>query len=175
MIILLGLAGSGKSTQGQRLADKRGWKWLSAGQVLREAGTEPEKVNNGVLVDSEVVEGLLLPEIARYETEGVKVVLDGYPRDEEQAQRLINNKEMLQVTEKVVYLEVPLEELKERMMLRGRTDDTEEVIARRLKGSEQIICAILDKLEGAGVTVLRVDGTGTMDEVEERVATEVGD
>ena len=36
MIILMGLAGSGKSTQGRILAERLGGVWLSAGQVLRE-------------------------------------------------------------------------------------------------------------------------------------------
>ena len=40
MIILMGLAGSGKSTQGQILAEERNGVWLSAGQVLRDTDNE---------------------------------------------------------------------------------------------------------------------------------------
>ena len=38
MVIFFGPAGSGKSTQGRIVADKYGWRWLSVGQVLRDAG-----------------------------------------------------------------------------------------------------------------------------------------
>lgn len=41
MIILMGLAGSGKSTQGKRLAEELDGVWLSAGQVLRDTN-DPE-------------------------------------------------------------------------------------------------------------------------------------
>ena len=37
----MGLAGSGKSTQGQKLAEATGRTWLSAGQVLRDTN-DPE-------------------------------------------------------------------------------------------------------------------------------------
>jgi adenylate kinase len=36
MIIFFGMAGSGKSLQGEILAEKYGWKWLSMGKLLRE-------------------------------------------------------------------------------------------------------------------------------------------
>ena len=38
MIIIFGLAGSGKSTQGQLLAEKLGYVWLSVGEVIRRLG-----------------------------------------------------------------------------------------------------------------------------------------
>lgn len=173
MIIILGLAGSGKSTQGQMLAERNGWQWLSAGQLLRESGKSAEKVNAGVLVDDAVIEGVLYPEVKKYEDEEVRVVVDGYPRDEHQARRLLENEQMAYRVETVVYLEVPVEELKKRLMARGRVDDTEEVIARRLKDSEQIICSILPLFEEKGVPVLRVDGTGLIEEVHARVINEL--
>ena len=53
MIILMGLAGSGKSTQGQILAKARGGVWLSAGQGLRDTPNEEvhEVQKRGELVD----------------------------------------------------------------------------------------------------------------------------
>ena len=36
MIVLFGLAGSGKSLQGETLANKYGWRWMSIGQLLRD-------------------------------------------------------------------------------------------------------------------------------------------
>ena len=36
MIIFFGPAGAGKSVQGQILAARHGWRWMSAGQLLRD-------------------------------------------------------------------------------------------------------------------------------------------
>lgn len=173
MIIILGLAGSGKSTQGEMLAERNGWQWLSAGQLLRESGKCAEKVNAGVLVDDAVIEGVLYPEVLKYEDEEVRVVVDGYPRDVHQAERLLENERMSYRVERVIYLEVPVEELKARLMARGRADDTEEVIERRLADSEQIICSILPLFEAKKVPVLRVDGTGTVEEIHARIINEL--
>jgi adenylate kinase len=62
MIILIGPAGAGKSTQGQLLAERLGWNWMSAGQLLREANN-PELLkimNDGVLVPSHFVNELMI-------------------------------------------------------------------------------------------------------------------
>ena len=57
MLILFGLAGSGKGTQGKALSEIFGWKWLSVGQVLRDVKKYEKLVNTGKLVpDEEVIE-----------------------------------------------------------------------------------------------------------------------
>ena len=56
MIVLLGLAGSGKGTQGKALSELFGWKWLSVGQVIRDTGEYTEIVNRGELIpDDDVI------------------------------------------------------------------------------------------------------------------------
>ena len=70
MIILFGLAGSGKSTQGQILAKKRGMEWLSVGQVLRNTGEFDSTLKAGKLVDDDKVIELMNEEIRRIRGEG---------------------------------------------------------------------------------------------------------
>ena len=57
MIILFGLAGSGKGTQGKALSELFGWRWLSVGDVIRQTGEFKELTDKGELIpDDKVIE-----------------------------------------------------------------------------------------------------------------------
>lgn len=170
MIILMGLAGSGKSTQGNILADERGAVWLSAGQVLRDTPNEEvhEIQRRGELVPDTVTIPLMAEAMARVFAEGKDVVLDGYPRTIEQAEWVAENAaERILI---VIRIEVPKDELIRRMELRGRADDTSrEAIEERFRIVEQNIYTVCEILEAKGVKIVRIDGTGTPEEVTERI------
>lgn len=168
MIVLFGLAGSGKSTQGKILAENNGWRWLSVGEVLRNTGKFDEILKAGELVDDMEVVKLMDEEIKKAKAEGFDIVLDGYPRDIVQAEWLATN-DKLDDFKKAIYLEVPKEILLERIEGRGRTDDTDEVIKKRFQIVEQNICSILSLLEQSGVEIIKMDGTGTIEEVNKRI------
>ena len=56
MIVFFGPAGAGKSMQGQILAARQGWRWLSTGQILRDAH-DPEinkSMHEGKLISPEL-------------------------------------------------------------------------------------------------------------------------
>ena len=58
MILLMGVAGSGKSTQGRLLADEKGYAWLSSGDILRVlvTGTRRQQMLEGKLLsDQEMI------------------------------------------------------------------------------------------------------------------------
>ena len=171
MILLFGLAGSGKSTQGQILAERDNMVWLSAGQVLREHGGFEKQMTKGELVDDDTVIDLMLKEVEKAKAEGKDVILDGFPRDIYQAEKLV--KKLKGEIKKAIYLEMPRAELVKRINLRGRADDTPEAVEKRFLIVEQNICSILSLLESKNVPVSRVDGVGTIEEVAERVASEV--
>ena len=168
MIVLFGLAGSGKSTQGRILAEQRGWKWLSVGEVLRNTGEFDEILKAGELVDDMKVVELMDSEIRKAKEDGFEVVLDGYPRDIIQAEWLAAHNKLSDF-EKAIYLEVPKEVLLERIEGRGRADDTDEVIKKRFQIVEQNICSILSLLEQNGVEIIKMDGTGAIEEVSKRI------
>ena len=171
MIILFGAAGSGKSTQGRILAEKFGWKWLSVGQVLRDTGKFAETLQAGELVDDETVIRLMNAQMEKAEAEGMNVILDGYPRDVKQAEWMMAN--IADKIEGAIVLDVPKEELWQRIGRRGRSDDTKEVVERRFEIFEQNICSISPLLKSKNVEITTVDGVGEFEEVTERLAEKV--
>ncbi|MBR2658582.1 nucleoside monophosphate kinase [Candidatus Saccharibacteria bacterium] len=168
MIILFGLAGSGKGTQGKALAELFGWRTFSVGQVIRDTGEYTETVNAGKLIPDDDVIRLMNKQIEKAEAEGYDVILDGYPRDEYQARWMMEN--MAEKIDGAVILEVPKEELYERLALRGRDDDKDkEAIDRRFEVFEQNIYSILPLLEAKNIPYERVDGTGPINVVTDRL------
>ncbi|MBR3256112.1 nucleoside monophosphate kinase [Candidatus Saccharibacteria bacterium] len=168
MIILFGLAGSGKGTQGKALSEIFGWRWLSVGEAIRQTGKFKEITDRGELVPDEKVIELMNNQIEKAELEGFNVILDGYPRDVVQAEYLVNN--MAEKIEGAIILEVPKEELYERLALRGRDDDLEkDSINRRFEVFEQNIDLILPLLEAKNIPIKRVDGVGSVEEVTARL------
>lgn len=171
MVIFFGPAGSGKSTQGRTIADKYGWRWLSVGQVLRDTGEFDEILKQGELVDDETVVRIMNKQIEFAEAEGMDVVLDGYPRDKKQTEIMLadKNSKFFGNISGAIVLDVPKEELFKRIQERGRADDTEEVLERRLEIYEQNICSILPLLEERNVRIDHVDGVGPFEEVTARI------
>ena len=170
MILLFGPAGSGKSTQGRSIADLYGWRWLSVGQVLRDTGEFDDILKVGGLVEDEKVVELMDRQIAMAEAEGMDVILDGYPRDVKQTEIMQKaESDFFDKIEGAIVLEVPKEVLLERIELRGRNDDTSEVVKKRIDIFEQNICSILPLLESKKVPIFRVDGVGSYEEVGDRI------
>lgn len=175
MIIFFGPAGAGKSVQGQILAARHNWRWLSTGQLLRDAHDIKllERMQTGGLVDPELVS-----EIMGHALERAKdidhVILDGFPRELSQAKWLINSQPRHQRSiGVVVVLEVPKSEIVRRLQLRGRVDDVPEVIEERLAIYRKEMYPILSYLTEQGVHVAHIDGTGTVGQVHDRIEAEL--
>lgn len=168
MIILFGLAGSGKGTQGKALSEIFGWRSLSVGQAIRDTGGYTEATNKGELIPDEDVINLMNRQIEKAEAEGFDVILDGYPRTAAQAEYIVNN--MAEKIDGAIILEVPKEELFNRLELRGRDDDKEKSsIERRFEIFEQNICSILPLLNRVNIPVERVNGVGKIEDVTNRL------
>ena len=167
MIILFGLAGSGKGTQGKILSEIFGWRWLSVGEAIRQTGGYEDIINQGGLIPDEDVIRIMDKQILKAEEEGYDVILDGYPRDVDQAKYIAEH--MADKIDGAIILEVPKEELYDRLALRGRDDDKEKSsIDRRFEVFESNINLILPILESKNIPVERVDGVGKIEEVTAR-------
>jgi adenylate kinase len=127
-VLMLGPPGSGKGTQGERLARALGVDHISSGELLREAvaaGTPlgdrvKDAIAAGRLVPDELVREAVRPSLERRDG----YVLDGFPRTLSQTEGVD--------FDAVVHLDVPEDEVVRRLLARGRADDTEEAIAERL-------------------------------------------
>lgn len=172
MIILFGLAGSGKGTQGKALSELFGWRELSVGQAIRDTGAYAETIEKGNLIPDEDVIDIMNKQIEKSEAEGFDVILDGYPRTKVQAEYLMEH--MADKIDGAIILDVPKEELYNRLALRGRNDDKDkESIDRRFEIFEQNICSILPLLDAKNIPVARINGVGEVDEVTDRLVAAV--
>lgn len=175
MILFFGPAGSGKSAQAQMLVDNKNWAWLSMGQLLRDTSdTEVHEFQkSGVLVPFEKTNQVLGEALDKLSSTD-KIILDGYPRQMDQAVWLIENCKSRELPiELAINFDVNMEELLKRMELRGRDDDTPESINKRLEIYHKEIDPILNLLSQSGVKVVHVDGVGTYEEIHERVMKEL--
>lgn len=172
MIILFGLAGSGKGTQGNALAELFGWRWVSIGQLIRDSGKYEKTVNDGSMISDKDAIGLMAKAFELNEADGFDMILDGFPRTVEQAEWLV--KQDLHPIECAIILEVPKEDLYARLELRGRKDDTnKDYIDRRWAVFEENIKGIMKILEEKKVPIHRVNGVGEVNEVTARLVAAI--
>lgn len=177
MILLFGPTGAGKSVQGQMLAVRQGWKWLSTGQMLRDSSDAEviRVLESGELVSDDLTYEVFDAAVQDAKTKNFeKIIVDGFPRTKEQAEWLADymekNNESIDV---VVVLEVPESEIMKRLDKRGRMEDTPEIIARRMNIYRQKMYPVLGSFAEEGVKIIHLDGTGTAGEVHDRLYSEV--
>ena len=175
MIIFFGPAGAGKSVQGQILSARHGWRWLSAGQLLRDTH-DPNiihQLHTGDLIDVETVNGIMKDALVKAKDLD-RVILDGYPRQIEQARWLVESQPHHERdVQMIVVLEVPKSEILRRLQVRGRADDTTDAIEKRLNIYRKEIYPILDYFTDEGVYIVHIDGTGTVGQVHDRIEAEL--
>ncbi len=148
-VLLIGPPGSGKGTQGERLAARLDIEHLAAGDLLR-AEVENETalgrevsamMSRGDLVPDTVIIGLLMPRVLAA-TEANGYLLDGFPRSVEQA---VEARKLADSTNAgpnaVIYLDAPRDVLSQRILARadveGRSDDNPDTVRNRLKVFEE--------------------------------------
>jgi adenylate kinase len=175
MILFFGPPGSGKSVQGQLLVERNGWQWLSTGDVFRNS-KDPEvlkRMATGELID-DALTNKVLDEAIQDAGKDTRLVLDGYPRNVDQVKWLMDYlPDQGRKIECVVVFEVPREELISRLADRGRTEDTPEVISRRLDIYQEKTSPVVEYYRESGIPVLAIDGNGPIPEVHERIQTAV--
>lgn len=142
--ILLGPPGSGKGTQAKRLAGSHHAAHLSTGDILRAevaAGSKlgqlaKTRMDRGELVPDDLIVQMIRERLETMTNHG-GFILDGFPRTIPQAEALDRMLgEINAPLESAVLITVSDDEIKSRLAgrarLEGRSDDTEDVINRRL-------------------------------------------
>ncbi|MGO2685003.1 adenylate kinase [Microbacterium sp.] len=179
-ILIVGPQGSGKGTQGVRVAEGFGIPVVSTGDIFRaniKGGTELGRKVSDITARGDLVPDELTSEIVRdrlsQDDAASGFLLDGYPRNVAQVGHLdefLSGRD--EALDAVILLDVPREESIARLKLRadeqGRSDDTEEGIAHRLDIYENETAPILAVYGERGI-VDRIDGVGSLDEITERI------
>lgn len=183
-IIIFGPPGSGKGTQAKKIAEHFGIYHLSTGNMFREAINQGTEL--GKLVESIIDEGQLVPdqtvvdlveETIDKEEYNNGYVIDGFPRTVEQAVAFDNLLERRNENiDAFLSLHVPDDELVKRLVERGegRSDDTEEKIKVRLDVYKKETAPVMEHYQQAGM-FRSIDGTGTIDEIFERIVSALPD
>lgn len=181
-LVLFGAPGSGKGTQSARLIDQYGLYHISTGELLRDhiaRGTELGKtadsfISKGNLIPDQLMIDILDDELERNAKGAKGVIFDGFPRTIPQAEALKGLLEKRGTKlHGVIGLEVPEEELVERLLNRGketgRADDNLETIKNRLNVYHSQTEPLRDHYEAEGL-YMPVNGHGIVDEIFHNIA-----
>ncbi|MGE3812586.1 MAG: adenylate kinase [Candidatus Nanopelagicales bacterium] len=184
-VVLMGPPGAGKGTQAAVVAARLGIPHISTGDIFRAnvsqgtpLGVEAKRyMDAGEYVPDSVTNAMVRDRLAEPDA-APGFLLDGYPRTVAQVEELAGIlAEQGRSLEKVVELTVDVDEVVGRLTKRaaeqGRSDDTEDVIRRRLEVYFEQTAPLIDAYEGQGLLV-KVDGMGSVEDVTARVLGALG-
>jgi adenylate kinase len=173
--VLLGIQGSGKSTQGNLLSKKVKAPYLSTGHIFREIAKEhtpqgryiKEVMNAGFLIPDQKTLDVVSEYLSRPEYEK-GYILDGFPRTIEQAKSFSNG------IDHVIYLDVSDKEALWRLAYRNgdngesREDDTLGAIRKRIELFHKFTKPVLEFYKDKGV-LLSIDGEQSIEEIHKEI------
>lgn len=171
MIILMGVAGAGKSMQGKILADEHGYAWISTGEILRVLVTgrrRQEMLEGKLLSDTEMV--AILDKVFDLIDTDQEFVLDGFPRTVVQADWLLEQtrRGRFKLTA-VIHLTASQEIVRERLVKRARLDDTDEAISKRFQEYNSVTVPIIEHFKHLGVAICEIDAGSSAREVHDAI------
>ena len=146
-IILIGIQGAGKSTQGNILSKKLGIPYLSTGHIFRDIAKEKTPI--GRYIKEVMVSGALIPDGKTLEivSEYLKrpeyskgYVMDGFPRTTKQAEAFEHG------IDKVIYLKVSDREALWRLSYRKdeREDETLHALRKRIELFHELTAPVIE-------------------------------
>jgi adenylate kinase len=166
-LVLIGIQGAGKSTQGNMLSEKYNIPYLSSGHIFREMAKEKtqlgrwlkETLNSGALVPDDTTLEIVLTYLQKPEYSN-GYILDGFPRTVVQAEAFNG------ALDKVVYLKVSDKEALWRISGRNdvRDDETLQAIRKRIQLFHELTEPVVEYYRGKG-KVVEVDGEIAVEEV----------
>ena len=179
-ILLIGPPGAGKGTQAALLAQHFGIPAISTGDIFREnvrnetpLGLEAKAfMDRGEYVPDSLTNALVRDRLNQ-EDAAAGFLLDGYPRTIDQVEELDDildetNKKLDVVVQLTADYEELLRRLSGRAQEQGRSDDTPDVIKRRLDVYEDQTAPLID-IYASRSLVAKVNGLGEIADVTSRI------
>jgi len=176
ILILFGPPGIGKGTQSQKLSQEYNIPQISTGDMLRQAiesgtglGNSAKKLMaKGDLVPDEIVLGIVKDRVHEDDCQD-GFILDGFPRTVRQAEGLDAIMKARNYSDfKCVEIRVPDEVIIDRLLKRGRDDDNEETVRKRLNIYQQQTAPVKEFYEKQD-KLYKVNGNRTIDEVYQEI------
>lgn len=170
-LIIFGPPGVGKGTQAELIAKKLDLEHISTGEILRRAVTEgtefgkkaKEIMDKGNLVPDDIMNGIVKDTLKGIKKNGF--ILDGFPRTLAQAKALSEIFKDLNIENvKVINLSADEDEIVDRLLKRGRSDDTRETIMNRLKVYYDSTAPVKEYYDGLGI-VKDIEGMGDVEAI----------
>lgn len=173
-LLLIGIQGSGKSTQGNLLSNAFGVRYLSTGHIFRDIAHEKsqfgryikEVMNTGALIPDDITLKIVADYLKRAEYKK-GYILDGFPRTITQAEQFVNG------IDKVFYLKVSDKEALKRLSFRKqngtlRDDDTVAAIRKRIELFHEVTKPVIEYYRKKGILV-EVNGEQLVEKIQEDI------
>jgi adenylate kinase len=193
--VIVGVQGSGKGTQSQLLGADTGIVHISLGDMFRwhvaqhtKLGEEVrERMASGALIADDIAQRLITDRLAQHDW-NYGFVIDGFPRDLEQARFYLANYDI----DAVIHLELPDSEVWRRVEGRRRAaqcqtcggpvagqsapreDDTADALAVRIREYHERIGPVLDEFRRKGEYVISVDASPAAEAVQQDIRSKLG-
>jgi len=179
IIFIAGPQGSGKGTQGKKLAGKLGFLFWEMGGTLRallasgsELGKKISAIDHGTLLSDELIIEVLKDQLPLIPHER-GIIFDGVPR------RLVQGKFLVEYLKEhgmdkmaTIFIDVPREECVRRLLLRAqhesRVDDTPAAIAQRFKDYDDAIKPAMNYLK-EHTAFITIDGMPSPEVIAESI------
>ena len=179
MITLFGAPGAGKTLQGQLMARKYGWEWVSYRDLLLSLHDKDISyaLDHGLFIDDDKATKLMATVFRQLhdtflETtepyQAKQIILDGFPADYRQLKWMIDTKEIKHLNGALI-LRVPHGELWRRLVERKRVDDTRAAIERRQDAYDRNITGMIKTLNQHGIKTYEVNGNNSPEDVLSRI------
>ncbi|MEA3399262.1 MAG: nucleoside monophosphate kinase [Patescibacteria group bacterium] len=184
--ILVGRSGCGKGTQLELLQQKinKPNKTIAMGDIYRAFFKEEGYVRD-IARDISVNQGKFQPDFitnSLFVSKALDVIdnksvlfLEGYPRTSDQFKVV---KELMEYTKRnnitVINLYVSAESAKQRLLDRGREDDTEKAIDSRLLEYERTVVPMLEEIKkDSSINYIEIDGEPTVEEIHQDIMSKI--
>ena len=172
MILLMGIAGSGKGTQAGLLKEKYQMNLITMGDILRQyaTGEIQQKLMNGYLLDDDEVIAVIDKVFNTFDIKNQETLVDGFPRTIPQAEWLIDQVNKGRFDLKVaIHLVASKDAVKRRLLKRARKDDHDSAIEARFNEYERQTRPLIDWLNEHGVKVVNVKAEQSIESVNQEI------